>query len=154
MPNEVIDSRKAFTVLWRSQKTTAEIAEIYGVRLKAVYAASKRFGLSTRNLPNPGRRGRAVTTVSGPDVNEAQARLDAAQRRLCDRRDAGAILTPPSWPLDRDVKVLRTGGQYQALNKLAADLGLPFAQVQARWHIVRVVLSACARLERKGDGRW
>lgn len=123
---------------WDQGMPVSDIAELFSVHVPAVYAAAKRFDLPKRHLPNPGRVGRRVWTAA-PPVEAPETEFDVVMRKLARARSRGQIVCPPGWDLESDIQVRMTNGQNAALRELAAQMGIAFARVLARWHVVRVV---------------
>lgn len=113
---------RTFINLWHSDKTTQEIAEIYGVKYPAINGVGRRHGLPPRQIC----RGTPPQDIERRTRREGQKQAPPREIHATKDFDAG-----------RDGALVATRGKYRALCDLADKWGLPVAKVQARWHLVR-----------------
>ncbi len=121
IPNDI-----AFRALWRSDKSTKEIARIYDVAPESISAAGQRYGYQTRaGAPRQTGMGRGPRRVfrepETPDSLPPVMRADPS----------------PLWSRAEDLAIFQTGGKYKAMRLLATIYDTTAARIQARWQQLR-----------------
>lgn len=114
------DMAPTFKALWRSEMTTREVAAHFGVAQGTVHRTAERLGLAARSVARSRDAGR---------VTEAPRSEDAVS--------LPCIGSTGFWTPKRDAAVIRTGGRYGNVSKLADRWGVASSRILARWHLLR-----------------
>ncbi len=134
-----VRNNRRFWWLWKNAVRTSQIAEEFGVKRPAITRAANRY-----NYPPRSREGRELSAPMPPcpcgSEKEAAVQLyhqaEALQQAEANLPEVRAV---NCWSIERDVEILRSGGRYTALVKLADRWGETYQAITARWHKLRVM---------------
>lgn len=115
-----IHNDETFREMWRQGRRLEDIAEVYGVSKPAVSKAARRYGYAPRR-----------------ETPAARPEADAAAPNGTMIAPAPVVPGGPFWTRARDAQVRATEGRHREISRLAAALGVPIRNIQARWQKIR-----------------